>query len=462
MEFKKNKESQSQQAVGYSLSLKLGTNKKYRSELWGIKPNLSNKKLWGGLITAIVLVLIASSTILAAGNSTAINSEILNNTLENIFEAVSQIEVWINTFIDIKQKEDTAEVLLYLDDGTSLSNQEIEFYLNNSLIDSQLTDSEGYARLIFNPNISPGTYFFKAEFKGNPSLYLNPSFAEEQIEIIRLNETYTNTTILNETNQTLFTINTDKKIYMQNETINIFGEYAIEGEKAEINLTIEFNETLIYSALISSINGSYAYFLPANFKDGGDYLVRVSAGSLSAETSFYFTFNESFLDLGNMICKEFEENVLWTGKYTNKQQGATNYQIWHPKHNCSELNTSNCFLKNAAVKARFLYFGDTNELGEGYIQISEPDESICDNPEKGNYFQYLAYETLKGENESFDQYCGKNKKAREKEKCDIGIPEYKNYAACYGIKSYGSQHMIVDAFEIRYDLCMKEGGANEN
>src|SRR3989338_3875603 len=104
MEFKKNKESQSQQAVGYSLSLKLGTNKKYRSELWGIKPNLSNKKLWGGLITAIVLVLIASSTILAAGNSTAINYEILNNTLENIFEAVSQIEVWINTFIDIKPK----------------------------------------------------------------------------------------------------------------------------------------------------------------------------------------------------------------------------------------------------------------------------------------------------------------------------------------------------------------------
>ena len=39
----KNKESQSQQAVGYSLSFQLGTNKKNRSELRGIKPNWSNK-----------------------------------------------------------------------------------------------------------------------------------------------------------------------------------------------------------------------------------------------------------------------------------------------------------------------------------------------------------------------------------------------------------------------------------
>jgi len=37
----KNKKSQSQQAVGYFLSLKLGTTN--RSKLWGIKPSLSNK-----------------------------------------------------------------------------------------------------------------------------------------------------------------------------------------------------------------------------------------------------------------------------------------------------------------------------------------------------------------------------------------------------------------------------------
>lgn len=40
-----NKESQSQQAVGYSLSLQMGTSKNNRSKLRGIKPIWSNKKL---------------------------------------------------------------------------------------------------------------------------------------------------------------------------------------------------------------------------------------------------------------------------------------------------------------------------------------------------------------------------------------------------------------------------------
>ena len=38
-----NKKSQSQQAVGYSLSLQLETTRKDHSKLWGIKPNWSNK-----------------------------------------------------------------------------------------------------------------------------------------------------------------------------------------------------------------------------------------------------------------------------------------------------------------------------------------------------------------------------------------------------------------------------------
>ena len=44
LEGDKNKESQSQQAVGYSLSLQMGTNENNRSKLLGIKPIWSNKK----------------------------------------------------------------------------------------------------------------------------------------------------------------------------------------------------------------------------------------------------------------------------------------------------------------------------------------------------------------------------------------------------------------------------------
>ncbi|MDP2860509.1 MAG: hypothetical protein Q8N98_02235, partial [bacterium] len=190
------------------------------------------RKMRSRVITVIVLIVIMTSGILVVGSSTTIN-----DTLENIVEVVSKIEVWANTFISIAIKQNSAEVLLSLDNRTALPNQEIEFYLDESLIDSQLTDSEGYAKLIFNPNVSPGTYFFKAEFQGNPSLYLNPSFTEGQIEITELNGsreimfieqnlTKSNLTIetnLTISNQTLLTINTDKEKYTQNETINLFG-----------------------------------------------------------------------------------------------------------------------------------------------------------------------------------------------------------------------------------------------
>ena len=40
-------------------------------------------------------------------------------------------------------------------------------------------------------------------------------------------------------------------------------------------------------------------------------------------------------------------------------------------------------------------FEEKGKNGEGYIQISEPDESICDNPENANYSIYLSYDELK-------------------------------------------------------------------
>jgi len=400
-----------------------------------------NKKLWGGLITAIVLVLIVSSTILVAGNSTAINSEILNNTLENIFEAVSQIEVWINTFIDIKQKEDTAEVLLYLDDGTSLPNQEIEFYLNNSLIDSQLTDSEGYAKLIFNPNISLGTYFFKAEFKGNPSLYLNPSFAEEQIEIIRLNET----------NQSLLTIYTDKNYYAQNETINIFGE-VVNLDVDEIALKIKFNETLVFNTGISFINKNYEFSLIADFEEEGGYIAEVSAGNLSAQTDFYFSKTNDTLNLDGMICREFTDSVLFSSGYTHNKKGSVNYETWKIQTSCEDAGGQDCSLYNVNTKSRILYANPYDEeiTGEGYVQISELD-SDC-NPEKEKYSKYLARDTPKEDGGKWERYCEKTK--TQDSKCEIENSEnYYEESTCYGIKTYASQYSIVDVVEIKYTWC---------
>ncbi|MFH1917605.1 MAG: hypothetical protein ABIJ14_00650 [Nanoarchaeota archaeon] len=411
-----------------------------------------NKKLWGVLITATVLVLIASSTILVAGNSTIINSEILNNTLENIFEVVSQIEVWANTFIDIKQKEDTADVVLYLDDGTSLPNQEIEFYLNNSLIDSKITDSEGYAELIFNPNISSGTYFFKAEFKGNPSLYLNPSFAEEQIEIIRLNETNRNITILNETNQSLLTIYTDKNYYVQNETINIFGK-VINLDIDEIALKIKFNETFVFNTNISSTEDNYIYSLIADFEEEGEYIAEISAGNLSAQTDFYFSKTNYTINLDGMICREFTDNVLFSSGYTHNKKGSTNYETWKIQTNCEDAGGQNCLLYNVNTKSRILYASPYDDFtGEGSVQISEVDNSNCDNPEEKEYLKYIVRDTPKEDGGKWERYCEKTK--TQDSKCELENSEnYYKESTCYGIKTFASQYSIVDVVEIKYTWC---------
>ena len=59
-----NKESSSQQARGYSLSLQIGTNANNHSKLEGIKPIWSNKKADMELILKIVSLIILFAVLL--------------------------------------------------------------------------------------------------------------------------------------------------------------------------------------------------------------------------------------------------------------------------------------------------------------------------------------------------------------------------------------------------------------
>jgi hypothetical protein len=156
-------------------------------------------------------------------------------------------------------------------------------------------------------------------------------------------------------------------------------------------------------------------------------------------------------------CEKFKDNVVWTSGYSALEKGSTNYQTWHLNHNCSGLaeeSDNNCVIKNINIKAKFSAIGSEslNEPAEGYVQISEPDESVCDSPEKGSYQDYLAYETTNGEEIITDIYCGKDKSGRE---CGKITNNY-DYSNCYGIKIYGSRHMFVDVLEVNYTLCMEE------
>lgn len=417
------------------------------------------------LLIILLLIILTSGTILAANSSDLDQiTEELNTELNNILNKIAELEIWANTYINLEIINNNINAVLTLDNETVLPEQEIEFYLNESLIFTTTTDSEGSALF---PNLnetSPGNYLLKAMFQGNPFLYLNQSSAEKEIEIIDqngsikikfMNETDRNVTVPELLNETLLTIYTDKKSYVQNQTINIFGELIVNGVKTDAAgvLEIVFNESNILTSGINVAGGDYSYSLPANFEKSGNYSVKSAVGELSAETIFYLNINDS-TNFEGTNCKEFEERILWSSGYKNLPEGSISYQTWHPQHNCAELNVSDCFLGNVEIQTRFMYFGESNESGEGHIQISNSDESICGNPEQGIYLRDLASETLYGESESRGEYCGADKSSDKK--CGITIMGeigVEPLASCYGIKAYASKNFLVDAFKIKYALC---------
>ncbi|MEM5781782.1 MAG: hypothetical protein QXD43_01120, partial [Candidatus Aenigmatarchaeota archaeon] len=122
-----------------------------------------------------VLVILTSALVLAANATLNMTSPTGNflpivQTQEKSFS----VEVWANTSLSLEIEESNAKALLLLDNGTALEGQEVKFYLNESFIGSNLTDSQGIAYFFVN---SSGN--LKAVFEG--SEYLNPTYTEISI-----------------------------------------------------------------------------------------------------------------------------------------------------------------------------------------------------------------------------------------------------------------------------------------
>jgi hypothetical protein len=423
-----------------------------------------NKKIIMAVLGIFILFIMLIASLGVYANSST------NQTFSSItktIEKITDVEVWANTIVKIGIKENIIRALLLLDDNTSLLNQEINFYLNNSLIGSEFTDVEGYAEIFLNPhNFSLGTYYLNVSFPGNDSFYLNPSSENKIIEIIESDSLReikfierNDTEIISES---FLSIQTDKSKYLRNETIRIFGGVLINGEKinARAILEVEFNESKIFTAEFDVINGEYEYFLKG-FEKHGEYLVTVSFGNLSNELIFYVELEE----MQGLICKEFEENVLWSSGFSHDNKGSTSYQTWTPKFTCEEAGGQNCFLQDVSVSSRTIYTSvDDKELnGKSYVQISSLDEGGCDAPEKGVYSIYFVYESVKGsEGVKKGWYCGYDKEESEdlikfKPKCGIKFTEkFASNSECYGVKAYAPQSTIIDVFKIKYNLCWEE------
>jgi hypothetical protein len=173
---------------------------------------------------------------------------------------------------------------------------------------------------------------------------------------------------------------------------------------------------------------------------------------------------ESFLDLGNTTCKEFGDNILWTSGYSNTRKGSENYQTWIPETNCTEAGGQNCLLQNISINSRTIYLAPNGmEInGESYIQISNPDNSVCDNPEKGVYSIYLAHESLQGsEGQVEGWYCGKDKDSTSECRTKL-TDKFTGNVKCYGIKVWASQDVLIDAFKIKYQWCWDKSYGNKS
>lgn len=164
------------------------------------------------------------------------------------------------------------------------------------------------------------------------------------------------------------------------------------------------------------------------------------------------------ISFSNIICQNFEEKVIWSSGYSLESEGSSGYEVWYPNYNCSELNSSYCFVGDIGIETRFISTGLAEEgvLEEGYVQISNLAEGLCNNFDSVNYTTYLARDSLEEESISRGYYCGENKSS-----CNLDNPDNYAYRSCYGIKIYSSQYFVTDVLAVNYTLC-SEGGSYEN
>ncbi|MFW9852798.1 MAG: hypothetical protein ACFFDS_07645, partial [Candidatus Thorarchaeota archaeon] len=148
----------------------------------------------------IPLIIILTSVAAFAANTTinAINSTSngSNSTPTGDFIGIPQtmeksfpIEVWADTSINLEIGENLVRATLFLDNGDLLENQQIDFYLNNTILGSGLTNSDGFVDFPVSEK-----EVVKAVFNGDSSLFFNPSETEIDMLISREQEISENKT----------------------------------------------------------------------------------------------------------------------------------------------------------------------------------------------------------------------------------------------------------------------------
>jgi len=242
-------------------------------------------------------------------------------------------------------------------------------------------------------------------------------------------------------------------------TLNLdLSSYPLEGKQI---LTLESNNNTLYSEEIT-IGKSKIDLEQIPIEEIKNITEPITNFTLPEINKTIPNQNLLTFDMENMICKDFEEDILWSSGFSHEDKGSVSYHTWIPKFTCKEAGGQDCFLQDVSVGSRMIYTSvDDNEInGKSYVQISNLDKGECDAPEKGVYNTYLAYESVNGGEEMRKSwYCGYEKEEtndllKSKPRCGIKFTEkLTNEENCYGIKASASQSMIIDVFKIKYRWC---------
>jgi hypothetical protein len=151
------------------------------------------------------------------------------------------IEIWANTSINLNIENNLVKAALILDNSSAVSNQLLNFYLNDTLLFSDKTDDEG---MIVFPIPFPG--IIKAVFSGSD--YLNPS--ENQIGN-GFTENEMNTTDFSAED---FALDTNKTEILGNLTITVFNFSEDSYKTFDLDENYERIEQKYYKVYIKVFN----------------------------------------------------------------------------------------------------------------------------------------------------------------------------------------------------------------
>jgi hypothetical protein len=259
--------------------------------VFGFVAILNSKKSEVGqsqLLLSLFAILLSLGIVIAT-NSTTNGSftQILATSSTKTTEKVALLEVWANTSINLEINQSFAKALLLLDNGTSLQGQEIKFYLNDTLLGSSITDSQGYATIDL--NLTNGFYFIKAVFEGNSSLYLNPSEAIREIEIKE------NVSIIPRENITQ--LNDTKAPTILNERVNSTSAFVNESIRLSVEIFDDVGVKNVSFVIIkprkeilevSPVNENSLYYYDLTLDEVGNY-IWLYVNATDASDNFNFT-----------------------------------------------------------------------------------------------------------------------------------------------------------------------------